>query len=267
LKKIQFSGAWALVTGASSGIGAEFARQLAHRGAHLILTARSEERLRRLADDLAKVNGVQTRVVVADLAATGGIDQLLAGVRAIGVPVEHVISNAGFGTVGPLTTSDAHAQREMVRVNVEAVTALAQHFVPELVRLGRGGLIQVASTAAYQPTPYMATYGATKAFVLNFSLALAEELHASGVRVLALCPGPVPTGFQRTAGIPKNSLIRLTKVEAPAVVEAALDGYLDGKRVVIPGTLNGFQAAAVKLLPSAIVTRAARWTMRSLGRS
>jgi len=267
VSKLSFAGAWALVTGASSGIGAEFGRQLAHRGANLILTARSEERLTRLAQDLAKVNGVETHTVVADLSTDDGISRLLSSVDALGVPVEHVINNAGFGSVGELASAEPETQRAMVRVNVEALTAVAHHFVPRLVALGRGGLIQVASTAAYQPTPYMATYGATKAYVLSFSLALAEELRDSGVRVLALCPGPVPTGFQRAAGIQKSGLIRLAKVEAPAVVEAALEAYADGKNVVVPGAFNGVQTTAVKLLPRAVVTRAARWAMRGLGRS
>src|SRR5690606_25917714 len=196
MKRIDYRGSWVLVTGASSGIGAAFARKLAHRGANLVLTARSAERLERLAADLSRINGIETRVVAADLGTPEGVRALLEGVDALGVPIEHVVNNAGFGSTGPFCTAQPETEQSMVCVNCQAVVAIARHFLPELVRRGRGGVINVASTSGYQPTPFMATYGATKAFVLSFSLALSEELRGSGVRMLALCPGPVPTRFQ-----------------------------------------------------------------------
>ena len=163
-----FSGTFALVTGASSGLGEEFARQLAHRGCNLVLTGRSREKLESLASDLARINGVATRVVTADLAQPGGAEQLALIVDDLGVTVDHLINNAGFGSAGEFVASDANRQTEMVRVNCESVVRLASHFLPGMVRRNRGGIINVASTAAYQPTPYMATYGATKAFVVSF---------------------------------------------------------------------------------------------------
>lgn len=267
MKAPNYAGTWALVTGASSGLGAEFARNLAHRGANVVLTARSSERLLDFAADLSRVNGVEARVIAADLATPEGVRAVLDGVDALGVSVEHVVNNAGFGAVGSLIKTDEETHRRMVRLNVEALTAISRHLLPHLVALGRGGLIHVASTAAYQPTPFMATYGATKAFVLSFSLALSEELRGSGVRALAVCPGPVPTNFQRTAGIEKAGLMKLTSVEAPAVVEAALAAYDSGKALCIPGAMNHLQTAASKLLPRVLLSRATRWAMQGLGRT
>jgi short-subunit dehydrogenase len=261
VKPVDFKNRWVLVTGASSGLGAEFARALAHRGANLVLTARSRERLEQLALDLARVNGVHTRVVTADLAEPGGARTLLSGVDALGVQVEHIVSNAGFGSVGRFVTSDAATEGRMVRLNCEAVVAIAGHYMPSLTRLGWGGILHVASTAAYQPTPYMATYGATKAFVLSFSLALREEVSGSGVRVVTLCPGPVPTGFQEAAGIP-DPLPRMSVLSAAEVVEAGLDAYDRDQAVVVPGAVNSVQTTAVKFLPRFVVSKAARWTLR-----
>ena len=267
MKKADFSGKWVLITGASSGLGEEFARQLAHRGANLILTARSEDKLRYFAQDLARVNGVSTRFVVADLAEPLGIGALLDGVDALNVPVDHVINNAGFGSTGSFAETDASAEMRMVRLNSEAVMRISRHFLPGMLARREGGLIQVASTVAFQPTPFMATYGATKAFVLSLSLALAEEVRDSGVRVLAFCPGPVLTGFQRAAGIQKAGLVRMAKLEAPQVVRTALDAYDDGRFVVVPGAFNSVQTAAVRVLPRGIVLRATRWAMQGLGRA
>jgi short-subunit dehydrogenase len=267
VKKPVFAGTWALVTGASSGLGAEFARQLGERGANLILTARSGDKLERIAADLARVNGVETRVIVADLSAPGGARSLCDQVEARGVYVSHVVNNAGFGSTGAFTNSDPETEARMVRLNSEAVVLIARHFLPKLLARGEGGLIQVASTSSYQPTPFMATYGATKAFVLSFSLSLAEEARASGVRVMALCPGPVPTGFQAAAGIHPSGLLKLTRLDANTVVKAALAGYAAGTDVVIPGALNSLQTTAVKVLPRGLVLRAARWAMQGLGRA
>lgn len=266
MKPVDFHGSWTLVTGASSGIGAEFARKLAHRGANLILTARSIDRLRSFADDLSNINGVQIRVIPADLSTLEGIRELLDGVDALGLSVEHVINNAGFGAVGAFVKTDPDVYRSMVRLNVEALTAITRHFLPHQLVIGRGGIIHVASTAAYQPTPFMSAYGATKAFVLNFSLALAEETRGTGVRVLALCPGPVPTGFQATAGIQQAGLMKLVRIDAARVVESALHAYDCGRDVAIPGTLNSIQTACSKLLPQKWITRFARLAMRNMGR-
>ncbi|HET9953148.1 MAG TPA: SDR family oxidoreductase [Polyangiaceae bacterium] len=267
MKKLHYPGAWALITGASSGLGAEFARQLAHRGSNLVISARNQQRLQQFGDDLRRVNGVEVRAVAADLSTSDGITGLLNAVDDLKVPIRHLINNAGFGSVGAFADGDAEQERRMLHVNVEAVVALSRHFLPRLLAVAEGGIIQVASTVAHQPTPFMATYGASKAFVLNFALALSEEVRGSGVRVLTLCPGPVPTGFQAAAGFETTGLMRLTKLEASEVVERALAAYEDGKRIVTPGVLNAAQTRAVKVLPEPVVLRAARWAMQSLGRT
>ncbi len=262
-----FSGTFALVTGASSGLGEEFARQLAHRGCNLVLTGRSREKLETLASDLARINGVATRVVTADLAQPGGAEQLALIVDDLGVTIDHLINNAGFGAAGAFAESEAARQAGMVRVNVESVVCLSRHFLPGMVSRNRGGIINIGSTAAYQPTPYMATYGASKAFVVSFSAALSSELEKTDVRVLACCPGFVPTGFQSAAGMPDGSVLKLAKLEPNAVVQSTLEAYASGRVVYVPGKVNSMQTTLSKMLPRAVVVRAARYTMRKLSRA
>jgi NADP-dependent 3-hydroxy acid dehydrogenase YdfG len=165
----RFAGTWVLITGASSGIGAEFARQLAERRANLILTARSEKALDALAAQLAKGHGIAVEVVALDLGEPGGAARLCAEVERRGREVAHLISNAGFGIHGRFLDADGARQAEMVRLNCEAVVSLASHFLPRMVARGAGGVIHVASVASFQPAPYMAVYAASKAFVLSFS--------------------------------------------------------------------------------------------------
>ena len=264
--KVDYAGAWVLVTGASSGIGEEFARKLAERGANLFLTARSRERLERLADDLKRVNGVDVRPIAADLAAPNGPSDLLAALAATGVFVEHVVNNAGFGSTGPFASLEPSREVEMVRLNCEAVVALTRGLLEPMVHRGRGGIINVASTASFQPVPYMATYGATKAFVTSFTLALARELHATNVRVMALCPGPVRTGFQKVAGISRPGL-PLAELTARTTVERGLSAYDRGESLYVPGVVNGAQSIAVKLLPRGLLGWAAARAMHRLGRA
>jgi uncharacterized protein len=261
-----FEDAWVLVTGASSGLGEEFARQLAQAGANLILSARSQPALERLALDLARVAGVKTHALSADLAEPDGARQLCAAVDTLGVPVQHLINNAGFGAAGPFVSSDARAQSDMVRVNAESVTTLCRHFAPRMVAVGRGGMLNVASTAGHQPVPYMATYAASKAFVMSFSLALAAELRSSGVRVMALCPGPVPTGFQERAGVDHARLFRLAVLSRAETVEQALQAYARGKDLFVPGRINRAQTLAAKLLPRPLLTWGALRASERMGR-
>jgi short-subunit dehydrogenase len=262
-----FSGTFALVTGASSGLGEEFARQLAHRGCNLVLSGRSREKLETLAADLARINGVATRVVTADLAQPGGAEQLALIVDDLGVTIDHLINNAGFGSAGNFVETDPQRQTTMVRVNCESIVCLSGHFLPGMVARNRGGIINVGSTSAYQPTPFMATYGASKAFVVSFSAALASELEKSDVRVLACCPGPVPTGFQAAAGMPEGSILNFAKLEPNDVVQSTLDAYAAGRVVYVPGAVNAVQTTLSKMLPRAVVVRAAKYTMRKLGRA
>jgi len=261
-----FSGTWCLVTGASSGLGEEFARQLAHRGAHLLLTARSVQRLQNLAADLTRVNGTRAQILPFDLADAKGVDELLAAVRATGVFVEHVINNAGFGSAGAFARLDPVREGAMVRLNVEAVLRLTHGLLAPMQEAGRGGIINVASTASFQPVPFMATYGATKAFVLHFTLALATELEGSGVRAMALCPGPVRTGFQAVAGIHKPG-IALAELTPARTITSALAAYERGERLCVPGFVNGAQSVASRILPRSLISWATARTMKRLGRT
>jgi short-subunit dehydrogenase len=265
-KRDVFSGSTALVTGASSGLGEEFARELARRHTNLILTARSGEKLERLAADLSRVNGVKVDVIVQDLAEPDGALALSREIKARGIEVDHVVNNAGFGTAGRFETMDVEREAHMIRVNCESVVVLSRAFLRGMLERKRGGILNVASTAGHQPTPFMTTYGASKAFVLSFTLALAEELRGTGVHALALCPGPVPTGFQAAASIPSGAVMSFAKLDAHTVVERALDAYARRTILKTPGIVNTVQTLASKVFPRAIVVRAARLTMKKLGR-
>jgi short-subunit dehydrogenase len=261
-----FSGSTALVTGASSGLGAEFARELARRHANLVLTARSREKLEILAADLARVNGVSVQVIVQDLAQPSGALSLAKELKARGVAVDHLINNAGFGSAGRFESMDVEREASMVRVNCESIVVLSRALLRGMLDRKRGGILNVASTAGHQPTPFMSTYGASKAFVLSFTLALAEELRGTGVHALALCPGPVPTGFQVAASIPSGAVLSFAKLDAHTVVERALDAYAGRAVLKTPGLVNSVQTLASKVLPRALIVRAARLTMTKLGR-
>lgn len=248
-----FVGRWALVTGASSGLGESFARKLAARGAHVALCARSQDRLEALGAELRAAHGVRTEVLPFDLAAAGGPAALCDELLRRGIALRHLVSNAGFGTNGPVASSDAARQAEMVRLNCEALTYLTTRLLPSLLREPEGsGVLHVGSIAGLQPVPYMATYGATKAFVESFTLALAEETRGTGLRVMVLCPGPVPTGFQKVAGSDIAPSQRSAVLTADETVAQALSAYERRRTVVIPGMVNRVQAFGSQLMPNAV---------------
>jgi short-subunit dehydrogenase len=257
-----FAGQWTLITGASSGLGEEFARQLAARRANLILTARSEAKLRSLARELSEKHAIKTEVVALDLGSPGGAEALCAAVDKLGHPVVHLVSNAGFGAYGALADSDGARQAEMVRLNCEALTVLSCHFVKQMLARGSGGIIHVASVAGFQPAPFMAVYAATKAYVLSFSEALAEELRGSGVRCTALCPGPVQTGFQTAAGAGIAASQRRSILSADETVARGLRGYQRNQSVLIPGAMNRMGAFGSWLMPRGLLVRTVGRIMR-----
>lgn len=262
-----FRGRWVLITGASSGFGEDFARQLAARGAHLILSARSEAKLRALGEELSSKHGVEHRVVTKDLAVAGGAESLADDVLALGVAVDHVINNAGFGIGGPFSELGATRAAEMLRLNCEALTVLTAKLLPPMMARGRGGFLQVASVAGFQPTPYMSVYGASKAYVVNFTVGLAEELRGTGVRMSALCPGPVPTGFQAAAGIEIAPQQRASVLSSEETVRRGIEAYVANKTVFVPGAVNVLGGIAAKFLPRALVARAAGQMMKNRGRA
>jgi uncharacterized protein len=246
-------GSTALITGASSGIGEEFARQLAARGQGVFLVARREEKLRALADDLERLHGIRAEVATADLEDPAAVEALPGQVAERELDVEILVNNAGFTTVG-----DVHAnpdrQLGMVRVNCEALVALTTAWLPGMVERGRGAVIQVASVVAFYPQPVQAVYGATKAFVLSFSQAVAAELRGTGVTMTALCPGPVATEFLDVGGFkssrPGPSFIWSTSED---VAKAGIHGAEKGKRVVIPGMGNRASATFLQHGPRSII--------------
>ncbi len=239
----------ALITGASSGIGEEFAKQLAARGYELILVARRKDRLTAIAESLP----VQAEVIVNDLGTEAG--KLGDQVAELGRQVDLLVNNAGFGLRGRFAELPVERQAEMVRVNCEAVVVLTGTFVPPMVERGRGGVITVASTAGMQPLPYEATYGASKAFALNLTDALHAELKGTGVRALSVNPGPVPTEWQQVAGYDDaGGEMMPGAIEADQVVREALAAYDKDKRAMVPGRffrnfmrLNATTPKAVKL--------------------
>jgi short-subunit dehydrogenase len=249
----------ALITGASGGIGLELARIFAREGFDLILIARREEALRELADALLTKYGTRSLVLAADLADPGSPGRLAAEIASRGGQLDALVNNAGFGTSGPFRASDLDAQLAMIRVNISALTELTHRFLPGMIASRRGLILNVASTAAFQAGPLMAVYYATKAYVLHFSEAIANELAGSGVSVTALCPGPTLTGFQAAAGIERTRLLgRMSVADAASVAEAGYRGLLRGKRVVVPGLVNRLAAEATRLVPRRMAAAVAR---------
>lgn len=242
----------ALVTGASAGLGVEFARQLAKRGHSLVLVARRKERLEELAKELGNA-----RAVAIDLSKKDAAAKLLADVAKNGEVVDLLVNNAGFGLIGWFAELDASRERQMIDLNVATLTDLCRAVAPAMIERKSGGIINVASTAAFQPGPKMAVYFATKAFVLSLSEALHEELKPHGVKVSCLCPGPTRTEFGDVAGFGGNGLFDKVAMEAPGVVAAGLDGLDKNKAVVIPGLVNKAGAFSGRLVPRSIVRKIA----------
>jgi short-subunit dehydrogenase len=244
----------ALVTGASSGIGAAIAAELASRGYSLALVARREERLRSLATDLTSEHGADVQVVVADLGDPAERDRLQDELRGGGRSVELLVNNAGFGHQADFATSERERMVEMVRVNVEAVVDLTSRFLGPMVEKGRGSVINIASTAAFQPLPGSAVYAASKSFVLSFSEAIRTELRGSGVTVTAVCPGPVKTEFTEVAGVGgvEERTPGAVWMTAEEIARHAVEGAKRDRRVVVPGTLNRVTALAGHYSPRAV---------------
>jgi short-subunit dehydrogenase len=244
--------AW--VTGASTGIGAAFARRLARDHFDLALVARSRDRLTELAGELKAAHGIACKVMVADLTVAADLQRVAEAAAADGA-LELLVNNAGFGTVGPFAELDPEREEEEIRLNVVALTRLTRAVLPGLVERGRGAIINVSSLAGFQPAPLNATYGATKAFVNSFTESLHEELRGSGVRVQALCPGFTRTEFQARAGIDTSGIPSLAWMSAEAVVDSALAGLERGDVLCVPGFGNRLLAATVGALPRGLVRR------------
>lgn len=255
----------ALITGASAGIGEELARIMAADGYDLVLVARSRERLETLARELEGAHGVGVRVLPADLSGAAAPAVLAEQVAGLGIEVDVLVNNAGFGLYGPFVAvgseppTDAAREMEMIALNIGALTHLTKLFLPGMVARGRGRVMNVASTAAFQPGPLMAVYFATKAYVLSFSEAIGVELKRTGVTVTTLCPGPTATEFAAAAAMEGSRLFKPGGVMTAAeVARAGYEGMRDGRSVVIPGARNRIMARATRLVPRRTAAAMAR---------
>jgi short-subunit dehydrogenase len=243
----------AVVTGASSGIGEQIAREFARRGYRLVLVARRVDRLRALAEELGGI----AYVIPADLSDRSERASLPDQVAALGVVADVLVNNAGLSNLGPVAESDPEAELNLVEVDVSAVVDLSSRFVPGMVARGRGAVLNVATVGAFGPVPGQASYGAAKAFVLSYTQAMREELRGTGVTAATLCPGPVRTGFGEAAGIPdeeaEKSLPKFLWKSADAVAKAAVDGLASDKAVIVPGAPNRIAAAIYQHAPRRLV--------------
>ena len=253
----DFTGTTSLVTGASSGLGAEFARQLADRGGNLVLVARSAGRLDALADELRARHRVTVTTVPADLSLPDEVSRVAA--HAATSPVDVLVNNAGLGTYGIFAALDPGREHAEMMVNTVAAVDLAHALLPGMLARRRGGIITVASSIAFQPSPHQAVYGATKAFALAFSEALWAEACGTGVRILALCPGPVATGFFAGLGdqAATSSIIYRRTADPADVVQAALRGFDRDAMTVIPGLRTRLLAQGHRFLPRTVMVRMA----------
>ena len=231
----------ALITGASGGIGLELARLFAADGIHLVLVARTQDALEKLASELQSAHSIRTRVIAADLSHPSAPDELYKTLQDESIPVDYLINNAGFGIRENFERNDLKDILEMLQLNITALTHLTRLFLPGMLTKKFGKIMNVASTAAFQPGPWMAVYYATKAYVLSLSEALHHELKDTGVIVTALCPGPTRTGFQARAGAKDIQLMKskmMAVMDAASVAKIGYDGMRKNKRVVIPGLMN-----------------------------
>ncbi len=252
---------WAVVTGASAGLGADFARQLAARGYDVVLTARRRDRMEALATDLRAKHGIETQVVECDLGANDGPARLLAALDEKAIVPALLVNNAGFGVHGFAIDQPLGRQLEMIDLNVRALTELALALGAKMAARGSGAIINVGSTGSFQPAPYFAAYAATKAYVLSFSQALAWELEPRGVRVMAHCPGPTKTEFFDVGAvhIDVGEALFMTSEKCVAIALRALDR---GKRVVVTGWLNALGAWMGRVMPQWIVMAVGARLMR-----
>jgi short-subunit dehydrogenase len=246
---------WALITGASSGIGYELARLFAADRYNLVLVARNETRLKQVADELQTTHGISVQVLPKDLSQATAPAEIFQALRDI--PVSVLVNNAGFGWSGEFCKGDRQLSLEMMRVNMDSLVQLTHLFAQPLVARGEGRILNVASTAAFQPGPWAAIYYASKAFVFSFSVALAEELADAGVTVTAFCPGATRTEFFERANMQRSSpLLRLMPAEK--VARIGYRGLMSGKRIVIPGVMNKITSTIARCLPPRVTARIVR---------
>jgi uncharacterized protein len=250
----------ALVTGASGGIGEDIARLLAADRRNVVLLARSVGKLQALADALRRAHNITASVVVQDLSQPSAADAVAEALARQNLTIDILVNNAGFGTRGPFATADASETVRMLNVNIVALTMLTRHLLPGMIERRRGRILNVASTAAFQPGPFMAVYYASKAYVLSFSEALSTETEGTGVTVTCLCPGPTQTGFQSRAKVEQVRLLRVFNAMSSAdVARAGYEGMMAGRAIVVPGLMNKFGAQVNRISPRSLSRRVTRY--------
>jgi short-subunit dehydrogenase len=250
----------ALITGASSGFGYDLAHMAARHGYDVILVARSKDKLELLAAEV-RTHGVQAHVVVADLSEPGAAGRVAATAQSIGT-VEILVNSAGFGDYGAFNDQPWTVYAAMLQVNIAALTELTHRLLPAMIEQDRGHILNIASTASFQPAPWFGVYAATKAYVLSLSEALHEELHGSRVTVTAVCPGSTQTGFQAVAKTGESLLDRYFTMQSEPVVEAAWDAMMEGRAVVVPGWFNKLNGWFISLFPRPAARRMAAFMMK-----
>lgn len=256
----------ALITGASTGIGYALSRLFAADRHNLVLVARQEQRLTQVADELHREFGIAAKVLVADLARPEAPQMIVDTVRKESLQISYLVNNAGIGLGGKFAETDLATELAMMQINMGALVHLTKLFLPDMLARRSGRIMNVASTAAFQPGPLMAVYYATKAFVLSFSEAIANELKGTGVTVTALCPGPTESEFQKRAHIENTRLIKgklMGWMTAEEVAKIGYEGLMKGKRLVIPGLINKLGVHSVRISPRAVVTQVARLLQES----
>lgn len=258
----ELRGRTALVTGASSGIGVDLARGLARRGANLVLVARREDRLRAVAEEIVQRHGVKADVVAQSLSEPEGAPRVVERVRALGVPVDVLVNNAGVGVFGEFKDVPWERQRALLELDLVTPVHLAHAFLPDMLLRGEGWILNVSSIGAFLPTPGYATYSAAKSFVLSFSEALAWELRATRVRVSALCPGVTETEFFDVSGQTRSLFQRATVMPAADVAESGLRALFTGRTSRVPGFLNAASIQSLRLVPRRLSTGLADLLMR-----
>ena len=247
-----------LITGASSGIGRELSLVFAENGSNVVLVARNRDKLEAMARLIRERHTVRVDVLPKDLADAGAAESLDADLRAAGVNVDVLVNNAGFGALGPFAEISLDRQRQMIQLNILALTELTRLLLPAMRQRCRGGILNVASTAAFQPGPFMAVYYASKAYVLSFTAALAEELRGEPVTATCLCPGPTHTGFASKADAEHSPLFEKLAMEAPEVARQGYRGFRAGKTVVVVGLTNKLGAFSTRLAPRWVAARLVR---------
>lgn len=248
----------ALITGASGGFGADFAQLFAQDGHDLVLTARSEGKLKQLAQELESQYGIRALVIAQDLTDAAAPQHIFEQLQTAGVQVDVLVNNAGFASYGLFHELDMNREMELVQLNVKTLVHLTRLFLPGMVQRGRGRVLNVASTAAFQPGPLMANYYASKAYVLSFSEALANELEGTGVTVTCLCPGPTRTGFQDRAAMQESKLVQGGLMDSMTVAKQGYAGLMAGKTIVVPGFQNWIGTLLPRFVPRQIATRLVR---------